>query len=1203
MSTLYLGTDPAALADRLAQLLDETSRTTDIFKPATVVVPHRFLRRWLQMFLARKLGVAIHVRFVYLENALWNMLRSVDRRPFSSAPEVLDHDHYRLMVLAALREANSDPNLAPFTAYLYRHSGSPGRDYWRRLWRLSDRLASLIRDYEYHRQDMLVQKWLNDKLGLEHAGEIVPRQERGQRAIFQRITREGTGLRALLERATGKVLKTLPQYAMEVIEANPPPAELRDRVCIFGLSQISQLHVRTLHWLDRYYDLNVYYLNPLVARLDGTSGTWHERFQGIARDFSQASPLLSAWGRAGAESLYLMAGLLEDPNPFVVDVVHRAKDDDRKKRPGTVLHAVQSHLLDHGPDGRLGRDLTLQVAGCPSIYREVETVYNNILHNLQSTPDLKQTDIAVLATDLDSYRPVIQAVFERDKRLHYSLAHFSAAGQSNFGHALLGFLDLALESFTRSRVFAVLFNPCFLARHSVDRSEAAKWLDWAESLGIYHGWNQADKRERGYLDTPQFAWQLGLRRLRLGRLMDTAGMGDGHAPCFRQVVPYADLESSDKERLDAFCRAVEGLLPVLIRLRSHQATGRQWAGEIRRLANQFLAVPEDQPGEDQVRDRVLQSVDQLALLDNLFGEAQRKFPLPLVREFVANNLEAFEGSRGEILTGGVTVASLASVRYVPFRIVYVLGLNESKFPGSNALPSFDLRAAVRSHGDIRPAENNRFLFLEILLSACDKIYLLYTNKDLQKDHELHPAVPLIQLKRFVGERVMGSTLAEVQVPTQATDLTYLKRHEETDLLVNYDLTDRVVMVQAAERAGMIALDERQKKTLQKHLSAQSPNFDLPQGNAANKDEETVVSVRELKKFLEYPAEATLRRHLRLSDEDEPDTEDDEPFSIDRLDRHILMVPTVERIVDRAMTVGVEASLREWQPWFREYFEVRRLCSSVPDGAFGDVARTVLVDDIDRWLNGEAALKQFLERRPRETFVGTILIGESRTPVHANLHFPALELELGEHMFLPARARLVGSCRSIWRSEKAIDVLVPTSCKEVSECQLSTYIFAPLLFFMALRLGREKIHEGVSSAEWLGGRALRIYILHGAGMAKVAYQPRDLPPNKVARYMKRLVMDLLNPGSFENLPFSLLMDRTSKLVKAFQANDIISPAHYRAEWRDALKAWKGNERGIQMSSLMKLVNPEVPHDALDRICRRFRFLDAPLRRVRKRQKRA
>src|SRR5262249_54200121 len=148
------------------------------------------------------------------------------------------------------------------------------------------------------------------------------------RALFQHIIRDPGGKRALLNQTTNKNLKTLPQYAMEVWEvlfapssqqstcvagaealrspgAKPvrgfedaapaapltpsPPTPLPkgargdkraipfpkgargDRTTwhLFGITQISALHNHTLRWLGRYFDFQVYHLNPLVGRLQG----------------------------------------------------------------------------------------------------------------------------------------------------------------------------------------------------------------------------------------------------------------------------------------------------------------------------------------------------------------------------------------------------------------------------------------------------------------------------------------------------------------------------------------------------------------------------------------------------------------------------------------------------------------------------------------------------------------------------------------------------------------------------------------------------------------------------------------------------------------------------------------------------------------------------------------------------------------------
>src|SRR5206468_3667061 len=107
----------------------------------------------------------------------------------------------------------------------------------RRAWDLAQRLGSLIRDYEYHRQDAIIQPWLADRYAFE-SGTKGRERESAQRCIFRHIVREPGGKRARLNRGLGRNFKTLPQYLMELVELGataPPP---RHCVHIFGLTAV-----------------------------------------------------------------------------------------------------------------------------------------------------------------------------------------------------------------------------------------------------------------------------------------------------------------------------------------------------------------------------------------------------------------------------------------------------------------------------------------------------------------------------------------------------------------------------------------------------------------------------------------------------------------------------------------------------------------------------------------------------------------------------------------------------------------------------------------------------------------------------------------------------------------------------------------------------------------------------------------------------
>jgi hypothetical protein len=886
------------------------------------------------------------------------------------------------------------------------------------------------------------------------------------------------------------------------------------------------------------------------------------------------------------------------------------------------------------------QDLSLQIVACPGIFREVETVHHSIVDNLHRQPDLKLTDIAVLATDMSRYRPAIQAVFDRPPQpVTYNLADYSAAELSIFGHAVMDMLDLALESFSRSRVFAVLLNPCFLARLGVDREQALVWLEWAEALGIYHGWDQHDKHERGYPATPLYCWQLGLQRLRLGRLMEVVDeSADQTATRFQGVIPFADLNSSDREQLDAFCRAVEGLLPRLARLRRLVAGGSRWADELERLIDNCLDIPADRPSENQVRDVLGEALQTLSRLD---GVTSSPVPLALIREFVQEELESRKALSGEFLTGGVTISALPPVLPLPFRIIYVMGLDESLFPGSASLPPLDLRSRERLGGDIRPAETNRRLFLEALLAARDKVYLLYNCRELQKDQVLYPSSPINQLRRFLERHVLaGKEFKVAEVPLLGSDRRFLEgtvAGGATDVLVNYSLPERLLAIEEARRDGVVQLDERRAKAFQQRLQAARRVFQLPAQVSAGPEDAPTISLTELRRFLRCPADAALLRHLHLTDDEESEPADDEPFYTGAPDHYRLLQQALERFVIRAVTDTLATALKEWRQRFAELHEEWRWRSRGPEEAFAAADLARLEHMVYERIEGPGELAAFLRERQEAQFCGPVLLGESPAPVGARQRFPALTIVPAAGIAgqpVPPAVRLVGTLPLAWRSAEALDILVLTSSKanKIPTEQLCLPLLEPLLFYLALKADNGA--DGSSAREWLGERMLRIHIAHAEGRVICTYAPDEFAPDQARTYLAHLGRDFLDRGSFDLLPFDLIIDKDLRGAyfpandKAFQdffadAQGAIpekivtisdcpslpddaefrpvldrARAMYVQRLEEAVADDQENEYpAYRMTRLLEMVEARVPEDSFDKVRRRFWLLDRPLARAR------
>jgi len=1224
MSTLFLATDPDRLAAELAAALDREMQAGDDLTPATVVVPNRALEQWLTLRLARELGVLINVRFLRLEAALWEWFREIDPRPHPAPPEMLDADAYQLLVLSVLLE-EPDEALAPLRDYIHTGSGDFARRDCRRAWHLAGTLGNLIRDYEYHRQDTFIQRWLKGESAPTSADNID--RQRAQQAIFGHIVAEPDGRRARLNRATGRNFKTLPQYVMEVMEWPFQRSVAPRPLHIFGLTQISSLHLDALRWLARFFDLRVYGLNPLAAWLAepitqasirGATARFRSGAEPAETPASPGEQVLRGWGSAGAEGLHLLSALIGDGmrvklvspvfQPDTKRPKRAADDNSQAGKPdlrSTVLAALQGHVVNAPVSKeRLPQDRSLQIVGCPGVVREVETVHNSILQNLHDDPTLRLSDIAVLVTDMARYRPALQAVFDRPQRLiPYSLIDFSAASASAYGQAVLGMLDLALESFTRSRVFAVMQNPCFLARLGVEREQVAVWETWADALGIHQGWDATERADHGLTPSPLHGWRQALRRLRLGRAMrPTPEDHDGPAARFGDVLAYADVESADHEQLAPFCEAVESLLPTLAALRKLKAGGRVWAERLRGLWREFLELPADRPAEAAVRDRLLDALAELELWD---GVAHHPLPLALVREFIATRLSGMEARRGAYLTGGVTIAALQPMRPVPFRVIYVLGLNEDCFPGSNRLSTLDLRRDSRQPGDIRPAEHQRFLFLETLLSARDKLYLLYNCRDIQRDQALLPAVPVQQLQRWLGEHLTREPFEQVPMPLYGHDAAYFDAENQKpcqDVLVQHRPAERVAALTDAQRRGLIALDQRSDAALAKERCRWKRDFTVPAGALPTTSRAVpTLRIRDLERFLYDPAEASLKRHLHIHARETPERSDFEPLISGKFSAARLCKQVLQRLAVKGAGGRLKQALEDWPRWFTQRYDDGRLRSQAPEGEFAALDRDHWRRRLHDRILGEPGLAAFLRQRQAKTFCGPILIGEALAPIGPRLRFPALTIDLPPQA-PAAQARIVGHFDLAWQDVTTLDLLFINSAKDRKpkmRHHLGATHLTPLLFYLALLANNSANREGLVARAWVENRHVSIHVATRSFIESIEIPPGMVTPQEAESYVRGLVSECLDPACFDHLPFRAMCE-TAALQRAWESphEELDIAGAYPEAIRDALDRQDQNPGGDWMvSQLAETLDLEIPPDGYARMRRRFHLLDRPFAALR------
>jgi exodeoxyribonuclease V gamma subunit len=832
--------------ERLADDLAEVLRTP--LKPAlaseVVAVQSNGMARWLRMRLADRLGVAANIRFPLPSTLIWQLFGRV-------LPDVPDRSAYEREVLVwrlmeMLPALAGEGLLAPIRAYL-----GDAQDDFRRH-QLASRIADLFDQYLVYRPDW-IREWERGSGDTWHA------------ALWREVVRAAGGSHRV--RVQDRFLAAV-SGSPEAKRSLPP------RIILFGIPTLPPAQLAVFARLAEMLPVHLFLLNP--CRQFWAEIRSEREIARRVRDrdprelyFETGNSLLASWGTQGREFL----GLILDCDPHEADAFEEPHED-------TLLHCLQTDILrlqnrgDRGapPTPVRSDDRSVQVHSCHSPMREVEVLYDQLLARFEADRTLEPGDVAVMAPDIEVYAPLVEAVFgtaEPDRRIPFTIADRRRRSESPMAAAFLSLLDRVEGRFGADEVLGLLDIEPVRRRFGIAEADLPQIRDWVRETRVRWG---VDAESRAALDLPatsEHTWRAGLDRLLLGYALPSAGRR-----LFGGILPYDAVEGAAGRVLGLLCSFAEALFAARDELARPRPIA-EWAETLVRLLDRFVEADED--GETEVAD--LRRA--IAALAEDAGRADFNGPVSMavVRSALQGTLGEGWGG-GRFLAGRVTFCAMVPMRSVPFRVVCLIGLNDGSYPRSRRAPGFDLMSEDVRPGDRSRREDDRYLFLESIVSARETLYVSYVGQSDRDNAPLPPSVLVSELLEYVEHGFVledGGSLRERLVarhPLQAFSPRYFR--------------------EGAEAASLFSYSEDYCEASRRRRSAGTPPpfFDRPLAEPPG--EWRVVDLARFARFLQHPARYLGRERLRIHLEEREDLlECREPFSLEGLDAYGLRQEVLE----------------------------------------------------------------------------------------------------------------------------------------------------------------------------------------------------------------------------------------------------------------------------------------------------------------------
>jgi len=836
-------------SNRLEVLVEELARITaiplvDPFRPETIVVRNQGMARWIAQRLAQRNGIGAQLDFPLPARFLWRVLQAW----LPDAPDATRFDKDALLwrVYKQLPDLLDRPAFAALTRYLADDPSGL------KLYQLARRIADLFDQYLVFRPDLV--------LGWEQGTD-----QHWQAVLWRALDADGDQA----HRA-----RLLAELESAMARGEPDTDALPERVCLFGLGALAPVHVRMLGALADRIPVHLFFLNPC-----------REYWSDLVDEPGQARRRARAQ-RAGRPD---PTGLLDLGNPLLASLGHAGQifldqlldlgglDHDHFVSPlgDGLLQRVQRDLLElvdprgSEPQVIARDDRSLQFHSTHGPLREIQVLHDRLLHLFEVIDGLEPRDIIVMAPDIDRYAPYMEAVFgavDGPMRIPWSIADRRIGGERPVLDALRFLLTLPGSRFEAGALLSLLEVPALRRRFDLDHQGLERIRTWVRESGVRWGEDGAMRADLGLPDESANTWAFGLDRLFLGYALPP----DADEEPYAGVLPYPDPEGSEVADLGQLAALVE----TLGVWRGRLAVPRSLAGW-RSAVNELLAAcfaPDDE--EEALLQLVRDGLDAAATLAETVGFDQPvglNVLCALVRDLMDDNYGAHR-----FLTGRVNFCNMVPMRSIPFRIVCLIGMNGTDFPRTQGPLSFDLMARHPRRGDRSRRRDDRYLFLEALLSARDVLYLSWVGND-ERDNSLK--VPSVVIDELLDYLRRGYRLPDGADPAEQL----VVRHPLQPFSRRY--FDRRYPDRGDERLFSYARTWLDAARTQ--VAGEIPAFcdaELPEPGEAFR----TLELGDLIRFLCNPAQCFLTERLGLSLPEEAEAPPDtEPFDAAGLERYRL----------------------------------------------------------------------------------------------------------------------------------------------------------------------------------------------------------------------------------------------------------------------------------------------------------------------------
>ncbi|MBT3176318.1 MAG: exodeoxyribonuclease V subunit gamma [Desulfobacula sp.] len=822
--------------------------------PEWIGIQSRGMKQWITMQTAKKLGVCTNMHFFFPRQMIDQIITSY--KPLENQGANFNEDHIFWSVMKLILENGSQKSLSSIENYIKNDETG------KKLYQLSMKIAKVFDDYQVYRSQMLID-WQT------HSPNEVSKDPaaKWQEVLWRKIVSKDPH-----NHMAYKTRFFLEKFSSEMVNKDNLPS----RISFFGISALPEIFLQVFEKMSQIMDINFFLLAPSnlfffdikSPRQLGKMAVKEET--GVDPEvlyYEMTNPLLSSLGTSGK----LFHSCLESFNyhePF--DYLFQDPVNESGKSNTMLVH-IKSDILNlvsrkqgdnDTPVTIAASDTSICIHACHSPMREAQVLKDLLLEEFEKDPELSPHDIIVMMPDIESYAPFIESVFTLETLLPFSISDRRKRSESESLDAFLKILALRNARLEQKQVLDLLLSDSIAKKFNISFDEIHMIEEMVEDAKILWGKDAKHRENLGLQPFEENTWQFGLQRLFMGMAMP-----ENHESLVKGIMPCQPFEGLDLEVLGkfaAFCHTLFSCLEFL----DGRKTIKKWCEELKKISA-LLIDRNFKNGEDLIF--LIQTIDELKENAKKAG-FKDIVSFEVINSLIEKKLDQ-NISQGNFLAGNITFCNIMPMRSIPFKITVLMGMDEKSFPRQDFTPGFSLIKQYPKAGDKIERDEDRYLFLETLLSARSKFICTYTGMSIQDNSKIPCAGVVSELsdimeRSFIFQKGYAYYFFH---PLHPFDEEYFNQKNG---FFSFSKDNCNITKALAQSRSEIKRVER--------------NIFVRASLKKSKDQISTITLDEIIQFFKNPVQVYMKEGLNIKIPDvEDQTCDREVFSISGLDQYIL----------------------------------------------------------------------------------------------------------------------------------------------------------------------------------------------------------------------------------------------------------------------------------------------------------------------------